>query len=319
MSEVIDLTGPQNNYQPPLSEALSPDGITLVDMTKEAPKEAKDAPKTAELPLGEPEKTAEPAKEPEKEAKTEGDEPEKEVKPEGKDETPPWLKAKITRSENKARKAEAEAAEARRAYTEVLARLERGEVAPKATPDAAPDPTKFTSQEEYNAAYIGWEVGRKVDAALTAAESKRQEQAQAKAAQAQKDAYSAKLEKARAAHDNFDAVAFDDSLPISQAMGVAIVKSDIGPEIQFYLGTHRDEAEEIAAMDAVEATMAIGRIGWLLKQPESKPNVSKAPKPITPVGSNNQVAKSPENETMKEYEARRSRELYPERFKRAGL
>jgi hypothetical protein len=80
----------------------------------------------------------------------------------------------------------------------------------------------------------------------------------------------------------------DQSVPINEAMAAAIMLSPKAPEILNYLREHKAEAKEIYGQPPAAAAAEIGRIRAELSAPKA-PLVSKAAKPITPVGGGNEV------------------------------
>jgi hypothetical protein len=75
-------------------------------------------------------------------------------------------------------------------------------------------------------------------------------------------------------------------------MAAVIQKSPVGAKLAYYLGTHRDEAAEIAKLtDAMDVAVAMGEVKARIAQEKSEPAkeatpepvVSKAPPPPTPV------------------------------------
>lgn len=137
--------------------------------------------------------------------------------------------------------------------------------------DGRPNPEDFDTYEAYTEALVDWKTEQ--------AERRRAAEA---AERRTFEAWTARLEAARQAHDDFDEVV-DSELPLSDAMFQAIVESEQGAELAYYLGSHPEEAERIAKLSPVAAIRALGRIEASLDQshtaPKPKPAVSSAPKP----------------------------------------
>jgi hypothetical protein len=65
-------------------------------------------------------------------------------------------------------------------------------------------------------------------------------------------------------------------------MAAVIQKSPVGAELAYYLGTHRQEAAEIAKLtDAVDVALALGEIKARLAQEKPKPETEEEPAPVT--------------------------------------
>jgi len=87
---------------------------------------------------------------------------------------------------------------------------------------------------------------------------------------------------------DFDEVV-DQDLQVTPAMQQALLESEVGAKLAYYLGKHPEEAEKIAQLSPIGAARALGRIEQTLtpstKPPEEKEKkVSKAPPPVKPVG-----------------------------------
>jgi len=89
------------------------------------------------------------------------------------------------------------------------------------------------------------------------------------------------LDDVRDKYDDFDEVAFDDSNPITETMGEAIMTSEAGGELAYYLGKHPKEAAQIAALQSpVAQATALGRLEAKIMAPKPK-KISGAPQPIS--------------------------------------
>lgn len=107
-----------------------------------------------------------------------------------------------------------------------------------------------------------------------------------------------------------------DDIHASDTVQEVIVSSENGPKIMYELAKNREEYARICKLPPLSAARELGKIEARLdsKPPEkSKPKkVTKAPEPITPVGSKGgRVDKSiyeAENMTQKEYEAARAKQ-----------
>lgn len=107
----------------------------------------------------------------------------------------------------------------------------------------------------------------------------------------------------RARYADFDKVVGDNSLPITADMVQAIISSDLGADLAYYLGTHREEAARIANLEPLEAGRALGAIEARLSIPKPRTN-STTPEPITPVKPKAAARhKDPEKMTFAEYSA----------------
>jgi len=119
------------------------------------------------------------------------------------------------------------------------------------------------------------------------AEQKAQEMlAQREAAKQQAallDAYHDREEDARAKYDDFEQVAYNPNLPVTDYMAQAIQASDIGPEVIYHLGSNPKEAQRIANLPPILQAKEIGRIEAKLAADPPAKRTSTAPAPIAPV------------------------------------
>lgn len=96
---------------------------------------------------------------------------------------------------------------------------------------------------------------------------------------------------------------------VTPTISEAIVASETGPQLSYYLATHRDELATIAKMRPIQQAQAIGRLEVKLQStaaappPAPKKNVqqTRAPAPPTPVGNGGSPSKRPEDMTIGEY------------------
>lgn len=108
---------------------------------------------------------------------------------------------------------------------------------------------------------------------------------------------------------DFDAVAGRDDVEVTITMAQVIVESDLGPQLQYYLGQNPDEAARIRALPDIQQLRELARIEGRLSVPSAPAPISAAPKPIKPIpAATEPVDVDPENESMDAYAARRRKE-----------
>tara|TARA_R110002126_G_scaffold116172_1_gene255489 strand:- start:2258 stop:3001 length:744 start_codon:yes stop_codon:yes gene_type:complete len=149
---------------------------------------------------------------------------------------------------------------------------ERQQQQPVKAPVELPPADQFESVEAYADAL----AARKADKMI--------EQRELSARQAEMlDAYHDREEEARAKYDDFEQVAYNPNLPITNVMAETIQASDIGPDLAYYLGANPKEADRISRLSPFLQAKEIGRLeAKLVTEPMTK-QVSKAPEPISPV------------------------------------
>ena len=98
------------------------------------------------------------------------------------------------------------------------------------------------------------------------------------------EAYHQREEEARDRYDDFEQVAYNPKLPITDVMAETIRASDVGPDLAYWLGSNPKEAERISRMSPLMQAKEIGRIeAKMAANPAPTKKASSAPTPITPV------------------------------------
>jgi len=148
--------------------------------------------------------------------------------------------------------------------------------APKPVPVEHVKPEQFTTTEEY------------VEALTTSkAQQLVQQQQYAKQQQELLGNYHEKEEDARGKYEDFEQVAYNPKLPITQVMAQTIQASDNGPDIAYYLGTNPKEADRIARLEPFLQAKEIGRLEAKIASEPLTKKTSTAPAPISPVTPRN--------------------------------
>lgn len=97
------------------------------------------------------------------------------------------------------------------------------------------------------------------------------------------DSYKDREEEARDRYEDFEQVAYNPNLPVTDVMAQAIQASDIGPEVIYWLGSNPKEAGRISRLSPVLQAKEIGKIeAKLVSDPPTK-RTSSAPAPLAPV------------------------------------
>ena len=148
---------------------------------------------------------------------------------------------------------------------------ERQQAAP-VIPAEAPSADQFETVEEY---------------AEALAETKAAELIQKRALQQQQaeilETYHDKEEEARGKYDDFEQVAYNPSLRITDVMAQTIQASDNGPDVAYFLGSNPKEADRISRLAPLLQAREIGKLEAKLASDPPVKKVSSAPTPITPI------------------------------------
>ena len=98
------------------------------------------------------------------------------------------------------------------------------------------------------------------------------------------EAYHEREEDARSKYDDFDQVAYNPQLRITDVMAQTIQTSDVGPELAYHLGTNPKEAERISKLAPLAQAREIGKLeAKLAAAPPVVKKTSSAPAPFAPV------------------------------------
>lgn len=97
------------------------------------------------------------------------------------------------------------------------------------------------------------------------------------------EAYQDREEEARTKYDDFEQVAYNPKLPVTETMAQTIQASEIGPDVIYYLGSNPKEAERIARLSPLLQAREIGRIEANIASNPPAKKTSTAPAPIAPV------------------------------------
>lgn len=175
----------------------------------------------------------------------------------------------------------------------------------------APVEKDFDDYTEFVAAKAVWRhaqqaTERDANEAFTEAEAARQraEAIRQQEAQYTDNAWRDQIKDAQARYADFEAVAFDQSVPITDQMAEIIKSSDMGADLAYYLGKNKAIAADIAKMQPIEAARVMGRIEASISAPRPRTE-TKAPDPITPVRGKASASKDPAKMSMAEYKAAR--------------
>jgi len=141
-----------------------------------------------------------------------------------------------------------------------------------AAPPSDIAPEQFETYEDYAEAL----AERKAEELLKQRETKQQQQALL-------EQYHEREETARDKYDDFDQVAYNPNLPVTEAMAQSIQASDIGPDVLYFLGSNPKEADRIARLSPILQAKEIGKIEASLSSNPPVRKTSTAPAPIAPV------------------------------------
>lgn len=186
-------------------------------------------------------------------------------------------------------------------------RLEAELQALKTKPDpVVPDTLPTLEQFEYDeakyrvalAAYYKAEARKEVDTVFK--EREQQQRAQERTSNFQKR----QAEFIASKPDYAEKVLSNPTLPITESMRDALLDSELGPQVAYYLAENVDKASAIAQLPPIAQAREIGRIEARLEAAKASPppSVSKAPPPPPSISAvESAVEKNPDEMSIEEW------------------
>jgi hypothetical protein len=132
-----------------------------------------------------------------------------------------------------------------------------------AAKDAPPRPKEedFKTYSEFVEALTEWKTDRKIQEREAARQDERARAAHESESKKVLDAHNARVDEAKTRYADWnDAFKGLDDNSFSDPMVVYIFESERGPDVTYYLATHRDELERIRALSPIKQAAALGRI-----------------------------------------------------------
>lgn len=179
---------------------------------------------------------------------------------------------------------------AREALEARLRELEEKVNPPKADePDPKPNPSQFNDALEYAEALAEWTTDRKMRERDQAELARKVEEEQSRMRQK----FQERLDNAKQDLPDYEEMIASSDVSVSQPVTDAIIESDVGPQILYYLAENPDFARELADKSITSQLRAIGRLEAKFEKSETpKQSVkepvakkSNAPAPINPLKS----------------------------------
>jgi hypothetical protein len=100
------------------------------------------------------------------------------------------------------------------------------------------------------------------------------------------EGYNKKVSEARGTYDDWDeVVSAADAIKIPQSAYLAVVESENGPDVAYYLAQHPEEAQTLVEMSPIGAVRAISKISDKLLASKATPKVKDKPKPPEPLAT----------------------------------
>jgi hypothetical protein len=160
-------------------------------------------------------------------------------------------------------------------------RLDKIEAAPNPTEKAPTLEDHEFDEEAFNAANIKYQV----QAAVNAQQEARDQQKADQGAEATQQAFNDRI----TALNKADFADVANALPLlPDGVANALMQSESGPDLIYYLGTNLDQADALAGMSPPQAMMELGRISANMNTVKTVKH-SSAPDPIQPLNSSGSI------------------------------
>ncbi|MGH9425561.1 MAG: hypothetical protein ACRD2L_04545 [Terriglobia bacterium] len=186
--------------------------------------------------------------------------------------------------------------EERREKLRLLALVEGHQTQPKEEVEVTePEPVRpskadYPEQDAWDGALMSyadakaqWTARKEVKSLLEQERRTQVERSQKDAQEQARLAYSQRVEKVKSKYADFDEVAGSPDVSVPMAVAHAIVQAENGPELQYYFGSHPEEAKRLTDLSPALQLVELGRIAAKLDQPVVKPKLSNAPEPLKPL------------------------------------
>lgn len=189
-------------------------------------------------------------------------------------------------------------AEREKEYWKQVALAKKEEPPTKQEPSIYPPRPKveqFETTQEYEDALLEWHENKKE--VQTRANRQRVEQESAV------KTFNERAEKLRTEHEDFDEVI--EAEVFSPVMRAALLKSETGPEIAYFLGKPENwkEADRIRNLPLEMQPYELGKLETKLLVAKQTKKITDAPPPIKPVGMTGGSEKDPSKMTIEEWMA----------------
>jgi len=137
-------------------------------------------------------------------------------------------------------------------------------------PDPKPNPTQFNDALEYAEALAEWTTDRKMRERDQAELARKVEEEQSRMRQK----FQERLDAAKQDMPDYEEMVASSDVSVSQPVTDAIIESDVGPQILYYLAENPDFARELADKSITSQLRAIGRLE--AKFEKSEPPLNRA-------------------------------------------
>lgn len=218
------------------------------------------------------------------------------------DPIPKGVQKRIDRAVREKYEAQAEAKLLKERLDRIEQNLQQNHQPARGIDNSEPKIENFDDFDKYVAAKAEWIASKKINETLQERERRIAEERVSTAHAKTVDSWNQRLAEATAELPDFEEVLSSSDVPMSDFMRDAIIDSDLGPKVAYWLANNPDEAKKIASMSPLATIKAIGRIEERLESQAKAPKKpTGAPAPLKPVGGKASVQKDPGQMSDAEY------------------
>lgn len=164
----------------------------------------------------------------------------------------------------------------------------------------------FDDPNEYSAARAFWKFRQQDVDEQSAEATAKLERIEQQRQQELHNSWQERIADVTPKYEDFHKVALDPAVPVTPDMAEIIMSSEVGPDVLYHLGSHREIAAQIASLPPAQQAYRLGQIEARLTAPKPR-TATSAPQPIKPVGGRSSGEKDPSKMTMAEYAAWRTK------------
>jgi hypothetical protein len=156
------------------------------------------------------------------------------------------------------------------AHEQLLNRLTTGKPAGAAEekPNSAPQkptPDQFKTYEEYVEALADFKADQRIEQKLRSQQESQEKQSENDRLKETFAAYNQRVQEAQGRYDDFDEVVGRSDIQIPQAVQMAVIELENGPDVAYYLGSHPEVCRELCKKSPMAAVAHLGRIAATLE------------------------------------------------------
>ena len=201
--------------------------------------------------------------------------------------------SELTRARDEAKQQAQTEREARLALEARLQALEGKQAKqeePAAVESSEPKPEDYADAFQYAKALAKYETEQALAARDRQDAEKIKQQEQAKVV----EGWKSRVDQAKSEIEDYDEVMASSDIVVSNEIRDALIESDVGPKVAYYLATNPEAAEELSKMPLAKAMKEFGKLEAKFESAKSEPaeekpkpkvTASKAPEPISPIKS----------------------------------